>query len=225
MNDDFFRSYQTAEWQRLKNRVLERDNYTCQICGENHGLMHVHHITYRRCNGKAYNAPLGDLITLCEKCHYNDDGDHKHFFDGAVVLSCGFFGKKPCVSDYRKLTRSVDYGTLMIDTLVMITFDDGSFAVGCYNRKQGCLVYFSFVLTSGKNFFFLATIEEKNIKHIYPLSPIQSGRLRSLIQAFLPNSIIPAVGYSDDARMCRLGLSEDTLYELYQAVQNETSES
>lgn len=100
MNNDFFQSYQTAEWQRLKNRVLERDNYTCQICGERHGLMQVHHITYKRCSGKAYNAPMGDLITLCENCHCHDDGDHKHFFNGGVTINSGHFGQSPSVLSF-----------------------------------------------------------------------------------------------------------------------------
>lgn len=97
MNNDFFKSYQTAEWQRKKNAVLERDNYTCQICGDKSGLMQVHHITYKHCRGKAYNAPMGDLITLCEECHRNDDGDHKHFYNGEVTLSRGYLGNKPQV--------------------------------------------------------------------------------------------------------------------------------
>ena len=101
MENDFFESYQTSEWQRKKNAVLERDDYTCQICGSKNGLMQVHHITYKHCKGKAYNAPMGDLITLCERCHANDDGDHKHFFDGKVTLTSGCFGK-PHVSDFRK---------------------------------------------------------------------------------------------------------------------------
>lgn len=109
MNNDFFQSYQTAEWQRLKNKVLERDNYTCQICGENQGLMQVHHITYKRCGGKAYNAPMGDLITLCEDCHNHDDGDHKHFYNGKVSLSCGFYGKSPSVLKFCDINKSAQW--------------------------------------------------------------------------------------------------------------------
>ena len=103
MNENFFLSYQTAEWQRLKNRVLERDNYTCQICGETHGLMQVHHISYKHCKGKAYNSPMGDLITLCGECHGHDDGDHVHFYNGDFYLSAGnqFTHKEPIVLDMR----------------------------------------------------------------------------------------------------------------------------
>lgn len=84
--NDFYKTYQTTEWQRKKNSVLERDDYTCQICGSSSGIMQVHHITYKHCHGKAYNAPMGDLITLCEHCHSNDDGDHEHFFNGQYHL-------------------------------------------------------------------------------------------------------------------------------------------
>ena len=94
-DNDFYKSYQTAEWQRKKNSVLERDDYTCQICGSSSGIMQVHHITYKHCHGKAYNAPMGDLITLCEYCHAHDDGDHVHFFNGDYRIDAG--EEKPTV--------------------------------------------------------------------------------------------------------------------------------
>lgn len=91
-------SYCTAEWQRKKNKILERDNYTCQICGDNQGIMQVHHITYRHCNGKAYNAWDSELITLCKDCHKHDDGDHKNFFDGNYYISQGrLMNSKPII--------------------------------------------------------------------------------------------------------------------------------
>lgn len=86
MDKEFAESYNTAEWQKKKNRILERDNYTCQICGNTTGVMQVHHITYEHCNGKAYNALNKELITLCKECHSHDDGDHIHFFGGLYKL-------------------------------------------------------------------------------------------------------------------------------------------
>jgi len=86
MDKEFAESYKTSEWQRKKNRILERDKYTCQICGNTTGVMQVHHITYEHCNGKAYNALDKELITLCKECHSHDDGDHVHFFSGSYEL-------------------------------------------------------------------------------------------------------------------------------------------
>ena len=49
----------------LKDRVKERDDYTCQICGS--GLqLEVHHIVPRRCGGLNIEE---NLITLCVSCH------------------------------------------------------------------------------------------------------------------------------------------------------------
>jgi len=47
----------------LKRRIMERDNFTCQICGNTHNLV-VHHIDYN----KKHNYP-SNLIALCRSCH------------------------------------------------------------------------------------------------------------------------------------------------------------
>jgi hypothetical protein len=57
------------EWNyKLKNRIRERDNYTCQECGlkqENSNYkLPVHHIDYNKDNCNTEN-----LITLCIPCH------------------------------------------------------------------------------------------------------------------------------------------------------------
>lgn len=73
MTIDFLDSYRSTQWQKKKNKILTRDNFTCAICGKHgdeHTLMHVHHITYKNCkNGKAWDCPDEDLVTLCEDCH------------------------------------------------------------------------------------------------------------------------------------------------------------
>ena len=49
----------------IRDKTLERDDYTCQICTSGHNL-HVHHIRPRIRGG----AHIEDnLITLCGKCH------------------------------------------------------------------------------------------------------------------------------------------------------------
>lgn len=73
MQKDFQDSYRSTQWQEKKNKILTRDNYTCAICGKHgdeHTLMHVHHLTYEHCkNSKAWDCPDEDLVTLCEDCH------------------------------------------------------------------------------------------------------------------------------------------------------------
>lgn len=62
---------ETAEWHRVKQDVLKRDQYRCQSCGwtENtfHGIdLHVHHINSVKDGGG--NDPK-NLVVLCNRCH------------------------------------------------------------------------------------------------------------------------------------------------------------
>ena len=65
-------------------RVRERDNFTCQDCGEirtpetatkqGKRLFDVHHLNGlcgKKSKGYDTVSELGVLITLCHKCHYN----------------------------------------------------------------------------------------------------------------------------------------------------------
>lgn len=59
---------QTPEYIKWRNRVFERDNYTCQMCGQKGGNLNAHHIK----NFHKYKSKRLDLnngITLCVKCH------------------------------------------------------------------------------------------------------------------------------------------------------------
>jgi len=122
MDKEFAESYNTDEWQRKRNWILLRDRRTCQICGE-HG-MEVHHITYKHCDGKAYNALDGELITLCRRCHRHDDGDHINFFNGKYTLVVG--EEKPFVLfnlDERKQIRYVVERLLSVITFAQTKFE------------------------------------------------------------------------------------------------------
>ena len=56
--------------------ALDRDNYTCQICGAKNTRLEVHHIIFRSQGG---SDDLDNLITLCERCHNN-------LHNGKIVL-------------------------------------------------------------------------------------------------------------------------------------------
>lgn len=61
--------YQQGEQQgfyNLREYILYRDNYTCQLCGKTNILLEVHHIGFWK--GDRTNRP-SNLITLCTKCH------------------------------------------------------------------------------------------------------------------------------------------------------------
>ena len=75
----------------VRQYVLKRDNYTCQICNA-HGndiKLHVHHKESRKVGGNSPN----NLITLCKKCHKDlhkglvslPEEQHKCYRDAAFM--------------------------------------------------------------------------------------------------------------------------------------------
>lgn len=53
-------------WQKRKTTILNRDEFTCQKCGDKETELHVHHKKY---SGEPWEAPDSDLETLCKDCH------------------------------------------------------------------------------------------------------------------------------------------------------------
>lgn len=61
-------------WQQKKNKILERDEYTCQHCKLKNKPLSVHHFAYNT-NGIPWDVHDLDLITLCEDCHFIEHYD------------------------------------------------------------------------------------------------------------------------------------------------------
>jgi hypothetical protein len=56
---------QSEEWERKRQMVFKRDNWTCVYCG--HRATQVHHKRYARRNiGK---EPIEWLVSVCKQCH------------------------------------------------------------------------------------------------------------------------------------------------------------
>ena len=61
------RSY--SEYKDWRKEVYERDNYTCQCCGDNKGHnLNAHHI-YGYTEHKDLRTDVDNAVTLCEDCH------------------------------------------------------------------------------------------------------------------------------------------------------------
>ena len=52
-------------YEQLRNQVLRRDGWRCQVCGSRENL-HVHHKQLRSQQGEDEES---NLITLCASCH------------------------------------------------------------------------------------------------------------------------------------------------------------
>jgi hypothetical protein len=53
-------------WQKKRLKVFERDNWTCQCCGDKDSTLNVHHKGYV---GEPWDCPDENLVTVCEDCH------------------------------------------------------------------------------------------------------------------------------------------------------------
>ena len=60
-------SRESPQYYRFENKVMERDNQTCQACGA-HDHLQVHHIKSYKHYPKI-RAEVSNGITLCQKCH------------------------------------------------------------------------------------------------------------------------------------------------------------
>ena len=50
----------------VKQAVLSRDNYACQVCGKTEGKLEVHHVVFKNNGG---SDRMDNLVCLCKDCH------------------------------------------------------------------------------------------------------------------------------------------------------------
>ena len=64
--------------ENIRKAVILRDDCKCKECGKSNCVLEVHHIVPRRLKG---GNNLGNLITLCSKCHQKTEGKEEEFID------------------------------------------------------------------------------------------------------------------------------------------------
>jgi hypothetical protein len=55
-------------WQKLRLDIFNRDNWTCQQCGDKTTQLEIHHTSYWA-GIEPWEYPGDMLITVCHKCH------------------------------------------------------------------------------------------------------------------------------------------------------------
>lgn len=56
------------KWQKKRLEILNRDNFTCCLCGDNETELHIHHLKY--IGNNPCDTPNNYLETLCKHCHW-----------------------------------------------------------------------------------------------------------------------------------------------------------
>lgn len=54
------------KWQRCRLEVMQRDNFTCTLCGDDRTTLNVHHEDY---SGNPWEISHELLKTVCQHCH------------------------------------------------------------------------------------------------------------------------------------------------------------
>jgi len=66
-------------WQKFRLKILDRDDFTCQMCGATDETLHAHHLAYK-VDGKRvepWEVPPKWVVTLCESCHEREHMDRE----------------------------------------------------------------------------------------------------------------------------------------------------
>ena len=84
-------------WQKKRLEILNRDNWTCQECGDTEETLHVHHKSYK--GSDPWDTPDSDLITYCQSCHECFEDALKTGFKVHAIVNNGvlFNGKQIAV--------------------------------------------------------------------------------------------------------------------------------
>jgi hypothetical protein len=70
-------------WQKKRLEIMQRDNFTCTLCGDKESFLNVHHMAY---SGMPWEIPNESLITTCEFCHKNVCHNDSFNFKDAVKI-------------------------------------------------------------------------------------------------------------------------------------------
>ena len=92
LSEDYRVRYRIIDgYNTWRREVYERDNYTCQVCGDNKGgNLNSHHLNSYNSN-KEQRTDLNNGITLCEKCHkkfhnkYGNGDNTKEQFEEFII--------------------------------------------------------------------------------------------------------------------------------------------
>lgn len=82
-------------WQKKRLQILERDEWSCVICGDKESTLHVHHLFYTR-NKEPWDIDDRSLVTLCDECHQREHDEWPQALRSFEVAfkSCGFFSSE-----------------------------------------------------------------------------------------------------------------------------------
>lgn len=95
--------FKDPRWQKKRLEIMERDNFTCQMCGSKVKTLNVHHILYVP-NRSPWDYLDEMLVTICEEDHESikssENRDFMFLYQRSIAGIC---------SDYRMNLFHIGY--------------------------------------------------------------------------------------------------------------------
>ena len=66
--ENYAEQLKSPHWQKKRLFIMQRDNFTCQKCGDTETELQVHHKSYEK-GKKAWDVEDSQLVCLCKNCH------------------------------------------------------------------------------------------------------------------------------------------------------------
>ena len=120
------------DWERIRQAVRTRDEFTCQVCGkvETTQEFHVHHrVPFKQFTYPAEANRLDNLITLCPICHLKAEA--------VLRIRSGLSGCRYALSNLAPLFLMCDLSDLGSTADPVCKFTDGQPAVIFYDQVPG----------------------------------------------------------------------------------------
>lgn len=73
-------------WQKMRLEVFQRENFTCQYCGDTKKTLHAHHISYH-IGGNPWDVDSSAIMCLCDDCHYIEHITNQLSEEGKILIS------------------------------------------------------------------------------------------------------------------------------------------
>jgi len=158
------RVYYGKNWSAQRSSALERDRFTCQVCGKTsqQANIHVHHREPFRNFDSSFEANrLNNLISLCSRCHARAETMVKvrsgiaginHIFHhiAPLILMCDYSdigvisdanspitAGQPCVLVYDQFPAGIGLSDTLYDTLDLL-IEDSFKAISSCPCQDGC---------------------------------------------------------------------------------------
>ena len=82
---EYAQKFKDPRWQKKRLKILERDDFECQICYDRESTLHIHHRYYIK-DREPWDYEDEAFATLCEDCHDDESRSIKPVMDSFIGL-------------------------------------------------------------------------------------------------------------------------------------------